>query len=186
MPGQIFGLLGANGTGKSTLLDLISGAASPTPNGITFHSEGRVIPKSSIQGHLSYVTQLTRLPTGTLREILSPFTELIDASHAHHLLTKVGLNTAKMGWSLSSEFGPNGIMLSGGQIQRLTIARAFLRKPNLLLIDEGTSALDEDGIRELMFMLKSMQKNCTIIFATHSATVVKYCDDFLDLNLLKD
>ena len=77
--------------------------------------------------------------------------------------------------------GERGVMLSGGQLQRIALARAFYKKANVLIFDEATSALDVENEREIMTALLETLKNETVIFVTHRPALFEYVDKVLML-----
>ena len=78
--------------------------------------------------------------------------------------------------------GENGVKLSGGQLQRLNIARALYSDPEVLILDEATNNLDSDSQKELLNLLISLKKTSLIFIATHSDFILKDCDNVIHLN----
>ena len=82
---------------------------------------------------------------------------------------------------LNTSMSNNAQQFSGGERQRLAIARALLREPTLLLLDEITSALDSENEQNIMNVLTDLKKNITIIMITHKKELCKYCDHIIEL-----
>ena len=83
-------------------------------------------------------------------------------------------------------FGQRGVKLSGGQIQRIGIAREIYREPELLILDEATNSLDQENETIIFNNLKQLKRKITIIIISHSKNTLKICDNILDLNIKND
>ena len=179
-PGESIALVGPSGAGKSTLLDLISGTVTPQEGGITVSSTD---PRDAIKlfpGRLSVVPQNPRIFEGTLKEnILLGFD--IDGNNLdvelrlRKVIEEVGLSS----WiqNLSDGFetllGRRGILPSGGELQRLGIARALITDPGILILDEATSQLDADSEAAITQILKNLKGKVTIIMAAHRLSSIR-------------
>ena len=150
--GQTIAFVGPSGSGKSTLVKLLVGLYKPVSGDISFNGQrAEDIRYNALRRQIGFVTQDTQLFAGTIRENLlfvksdATDDEIIDVLHkasCEQLLSRSprGINTI---------LGEGGMKLSGGEKQRISIARALLRHPRLLIFDEATSALDsltEDDI----------------------------------------
>jgi putative ABC transport system ATP-binding protein len=179
--GEIVVLMGKSGSGKSTLLNLISGIDTPSGGDIVIG--GQSLPRLSEhertlfrRRHIGFVFQFFNLvPTLTVLEnVLLPL-ELNgrsgpDAHHAAHaLLAKVGLDNRAHSY-------PD--RLSGGEQQRIAIARALVHDPLLLLADEPTGNLDDDTSRQVLDVLASLTREAgkTMVVVTHSPEVREMAD----------
>ena len=78
--------------------------------------------------------------------------------------------------------GERGVMLSGGQLQRIALARAFYKKANVLIFDEATSALDINTEKKIINSIKEISKDITMIFVAHRHSTLKYCDRIIEID----
>ncbi len=179
-PGQYVAIVGKTGCGKSTLVRLLLGFEKPTKGSIFYDGKDiNSVDLKSLRKHIGVVTQNGRLFSGDIFSnivIAAPQLTLNDAWEAARIagidedikLMPMGMNT------LISE-GSGGI--SGGQKQRLMIARAVAPKPKLLIFDEATSALDNITQRKVSEALDEM--DCTRIVIAHRLSTIRQCDRIL-------
>ena len=187
-PGQSLGLVGESGCGKSTLGRLACGLLNPTSGNIELH--GKALPRASsrswARGHIQMVFQDPASSLNPRMKALNSIAEPLvplgigmreRRKKSEEMLDLVGL--AGMGDRYPHEF-------SGGQRQRLAIARALLVEPELLICDEPTSALDVSVQAQILNLLNEIQKNRGIsyLFITHNFSVVRYLAD--DVIVMKD
>ncbi|MFM2207247.1 MAG: hypothetical protein RL213_1222 [Bacteroidota bacterium] len=176
--GQTVAFVGPSGSGKTTLVKLLVGLYQPLEGDILFNGVSfREIDKLELQSQTGFVSQDTQLFSGTIRENLlfvnpsATDEECLDAlrrSACEPLLRRAGQG-------LDTMIGEGGVKVSGGEKQRLSIARALLRKPNLLIFDEATSALDsitEEEITETIRELSKKEEHLTVMIAHRLSTVM--------------
>ncbi len=185
--GQTVAIVGSSGAGKSTLVDLILGYQRPT-SGEVFISG--LEPRVSCQtwpGEVAYVPQKVTLYTGSIYSNIaigeSDEPNIQRRAAVESLLTQVGLGEFLKGLPRGldtqvSEFGSN---LSGGQTQRIGIARALLSNPSILVFDESTSSLDSASEDEIMRLLLSHKNKKTMIFVAHRLSTIRTADRILFL-----
>ena len=183
---QITGIIGKSGCGKTTLIDLIAGLQMATDgsiavDGITLTSE----LLTSWRSELGYLPQDSFFIEGTIRENLvwdsgrrlsdKQIIDALKSVNADHfvLAQKNGLETAIVNYQYH---------FSGGERQRLALARVLLRKPGLLLLDEATSALDSENETQIMECLERLKKEVTILFITHRQNLGRYFDKVINLD----
>ncbi|HEY1889916.1 MAG TPA: ABC transporter ATP-binding protein [Steroidobacteraceae bacterium] len=184
--GAIVGLVGANGSGKTTMVDLIAGLLTPTAgkleiDGIEINDANRAAWRSRI----AYVPQNIFLLDASVAENIAfgiPPDEidterLIDAARLAQLETLIGL----LPGGFNHRVGERGVALSGGQRQRIGIARALYRDRAVLLLDEATGALDEASEAELMKALGGLRGRYTVILIAHGPRLVRSCDVVFEL-----
>ncbi len=176
--GETIAFVGPSGSGKTTLMKLLVGLYRPQRGKILYNGlDENTINFEDLRNQIGFVTQDTQLFSGTIRENLSfvnpdaTENEIIDVmkkAAAQNLLTR-----AEKGFD--TVIGEGGLKLSGGEKQRLSIARALLRKPNLLLFDEATSALDSLTEEEITDTIRDISKQgdqITILIAHRLSTIM--------------
>jgi ATP-binding cassette subfamily B protein len=180
--GQTVAFVGPSGSGKTTLVKLIVGLYKPTAGTIEFSGiDIQDLDTEKFRNRIGLVAQDTQLFAGTIRENLlfaSPNAtddDCIDAlkvSSAMSLIERGGLG-------LDTRIGEGGLKLSGGEKQRLAIARALLRQPELLIFDEATSSLDsitEEQITQTIREIEKQQKNSINVLVAHRLSTIMHAD----------
>ncbi|MFP5039726.1 ABC transporter ATP-binding protein [Parasediminibacterium sp. JCM 36343] len=179
--GETIAFVGPSGAGKSTLVKLLVGLYRPVEGDIFYNGKhGNEIDFDELRGQIGFVTQDTQLFSGTIKENLlfaapgATEEDLWDALHkasCENLLQRAehGLDTM---------IGEGGLKLSGGEKQRLSIARALIRRPRLLIFDEATSALDsltEEAITNTIRVI-SEEKNQVTVMIAHRLSTIMHAD----------
>ena len=172
-------VMGYSGAGKSTFMDILVGLLEPDSGRIRI--DGEVAgPQEliSIRSATSYVGQEMFLFHGTVRENLlwgaegASSEEIDDALEAAQAAAFV----AGLPRSMETVVGDRGVMLSSGQRQRLALARALLRKPRLLILDEPTSSLDVESENQIVRTLERIKGSTTILIASHRLNAIRCAD----------
>ncbi len=176
--GDTIAFVGPSGSGKSTLIKLLVGLYIPESGNIYFDNISvKEIRYNRVRRQIGFVTQDTQLFAGTIRQNLlfaradATEMEMMDAlekASAIHIVTRSGKG-------LDTVLGESGMRLSGGEKQRLSVARALLRNPRLLIFDEATSALDsitEEEIAETIQSISSQRKQIIIQIAHRLSTIM--------------
>ena len=179
--GETIAFVGPSGSGKTTLMKLLVGLYRPQEGNIFYNGfDENGIDFNDLRNQIGFVTQDTQLFSGTIRENLqfvNPHAteeEIVDALNKASCQSL--LQRAEKG--LDTMIGEGGLKLSGGEKQRLSIARALLRKPKLLIFDEATSALDsltEEEISNTIRQVTTTQDQITILIA-HRLSTIMYAD----------
>mgnify|MGYP001407331640 FL=1 len=180
--GSIIGIIGRTGSGKSTLIDIISGLVQPKDGMFMIDNQNLNHPEliRSWQNNLSYVSQNTYLMNDTIKKNIafgledeeindSKIIESIERSE----LSKFIENLPN---KINTYVGDRGVSLSGGQIQRIGIARALYRNSEFLILDEITSSLDIETERKIIKNILDNTQKQTILFVTHNLSLLKYCE----------
>ena len=183
--GDIIGVVGASGSGKTTLLGLISGFLESDRGTIELiRLENKT--KQTLGCMIAYLPQDALMINGSLRQniTLSDNNSPETRDAVHHfaqgfLLEKV---VAELPEGIDGEIGQSGGRLSAGQRQRLGLARVAYHRPNLLILDEATNALDVDTEKKIFEQLESVRKYGAIIVVSHRPSTLKYCDRVFSLN----
>ena len=179
--GSSVGFVGQTGSGKSTLINLLLGLYEPTKGDILVDGKplGKPVPLKW-QLKIGYVPQeILLLDDNLLRNIaLGIPDDMIDHQRLEAAIASAQLQEviAKMPQGLETQVGERGVMLSGGQRQRVGLARALYFDPEMLILDEGTSALDNETEAKFMRAVASLQGEITVISIAHRLTTVRACD----------
>jgi ATP-binding cassette subfamily B protein len=176
--GETIAFVGPSGSGKTTLVKLLVGLYKPAEGNIAYNGNAYTqIDINELRSQLGFVTQDSQLFSGTIKENLlfvkpdatdEECMTALNRAACHSLL-----NRADKG--LETVIGEGGIKVSGGEKQRISIARALLRQPNLLVFDEATSALDsltEEEISETIRTLSNSKEHITVLIAHRLSTIM--------------
>jgi len=178
---------GPSGSGKSTLADILMGLLLPD-SGKIYVDDTQLTPEllSSWREHIAYVPQNVPLFDGSIRANLQWISDenfsdeqlwaALDAASA-------GEFVRRMPEQLDTLAGERGVRLSGGELQRIALARALLKKPALLILDEATSALDQQNERRILDALANLQGHMTIIIIAHRQSTIERADSVVSLKL---
>ena len=179
-PGQLVGIIGGTGSGKSTLVNLIPRFYDIASGSLLLDGrEGKDYQISDLRQQIAVVPQKARLFRGTIRSNLlwgneqatdAELLEALTAAQAMDIVKEKGLD---------GEVEQEGLNFSGGQRQRLTIARALLRKPKILILDDSASALDFATEAKLRQAIRSL--SCTTFLVSQRAASIRYADLILTL-----
>lgn len=178
--GETVAFVGPSGAGKTTLVKLLVGLYPPKEGEVRYNGiNSSEIDLLELRKQLGFVTQDAQLFSGTIRENLqfvkpnatdSQLLDVLKRASCNNLLSRAedGLNTT---------IGEGGIKVSGGEKQRLSIARAILRNPNLLIFDEATSALDSITEEEINATIRSISdKNRITVLIAHRLSTIMHAD----------
>jgi len=183
--GEHLALVGQSGVGKTTLLSLILCFYRPTSGEIYF--DGRPasgLEVTSLRKAIGYVSQNTLLLSGTIMDNLrygnpeAGDDEIIRAAKAAELHEFISTLTS----GYDTDIGEKGIKLSEGQKQRLSIARALVKLPDILVLDEPTSSLDGRTEGSILNSLPAFIKGKTLLVVSNKLSTIKYCDRVLLLD----
>jgi ABC-type bacteriocin/lantibiotic exporter with double-glycine peptidase domain len=183
--GDFLGIIGHSGSGKSTLVDILIGLLEPesavrTIDGLETDANNR-----NWRSLFGYVPQDIYILDENFYSNVAFGEEKneIDRDRVIDSCKKANLHdfitSGKNGYDAS--LGERGVKISGGQRQRLGIARALYFDPKILILDEGTSALDEKTEEEILNGLHSLKDSISIIMITHKASTLKFCDKVIEL-----
>jgi ATP-binding cassette subfamily C protein len=183
--GDMVAIQGKSGSGKSTLIDLILGILTPTSGKVQISGVDSAKAIRTWPGAIGYVPQNVRIIDGTIRENIAFGVpeSLIDDKLIWESLEKAQISdlvTQRSG--LETKVGELGFEISGGQSQRIGLARALYTRPKLIILDEATSALDEETENNFLRVLESFRENTSTLIVSHKTSSLNYCNKFLDLN----
>ena len=176
--GATIAFVGPSGAGKSTLVKLLVGLYRPQSGHIRYNGiAGTDIDLDKMRRRIGLVTQDTQLFAGTIRDNLLFVNPGATDPQCMEVLAKAACQSllARADRGLDTPIGEGGVKVSGGEKQRLSIARALLRNPNLLVFDEATSSLDsltEEEISETIRSVSDQQNHITILIAHRLSTIM--------------
>jgi ATP-binding cassette subfamily B protein len=176
--GETIAFVGPSGSGKSTLMKLLVGLYRPQEGNIFYNKlDENTIHFDDLRKQIGFVTQDTNLFSGTIKENLLFVNPTATEDTLKEVLQKAScsnlISRAEKG--LDTLIGEGGLKLSGGEKQRLSIARALLRNPHLLIFDEATSALDsitEEEITHTIKDISSAKEQISILIAHRLSTIM--------------
>ncbi len=180
--GQTIAFAGPSGSGKTTIIKLLVGLYSPTAGAIEINSHDlKSLSTQSYRSRIGFVSQDTQLFAGTIREnLLFVKPEATDDECTSALKSASALSIIERGdKGLDTVIGEGGLKLSGGEKQRLSIARALLRNPDLIIFDEATSSLDsltEQEITETIKKIKEERPNLITVLVAHRLSTILHAN----------
>jgi len=176
--GETIAFVGPSGSGKTTLVKLLVGLYHPMEGDITYNGySASSVALDELRERIGFVTQDTQLFSGTIRENLLFVNPNATDEECYEVLNKAACQSllARASEGLDTMIGEGGVKVSGGEKQRLSIARALLRHPDLLVFDEATSSLDsltEEEITETIRDVSTSADLITILIAHRLSTVM--------------
>ena len=183
--GKTIGLIGESGSGKTTLLNLILGFFKPS-SGEIFVDDYKIdlLDNTDWMSKIGYVSQFTFLFDDTLSNNITMFDKNVREDFLEECIKNAGLNEFynKNNKNLNLRIGERGSKISGGEIQRIGLARALYRKPKILILDEFTSSLDKKIEQEILNNIFEIKDNLTIILSTHKYSVLQICDYLYEID----
>ena len=178
--GMSVGFIGGSGAGKSTLIDILLGLLTPDTGLIKVDDMDIQMNLRGWQDQIGYVPQSIFLTDDTLRRnvALGLNDDQIDDDLVWKAICAAQLEefVSELPDKLETAVGERGVRLSGGQLQRIGIARALYHDPSVLVLDESTSALDGETENSVIDAIRSLHGKKTIIIVAHRLTTIEHCD----------
>lgn len=178
--GEIVGIVGQSGEGKSTLVNILCGFVVPNSGHVLVDG---IDIRENTRGWrmlLGYVPQTTYLFNETIRSNVSFFS---DEGKVNEKKVDISLKAAQLESLIAntplgkdSIVGERGILLSGGQIQRIALARTIYKDPEVLIFDEATSSLDSENEKKILESIKLFKGKKTLIIVSHRESTLSFCD----------
>lgn len=185
-PGEAVAIVGSSGAGKSTLVNLIPRFWDPQQGRICIDgTDIRTVTQSSLRSHITMVLQETFLFSGTVLDNLRyarPEATLAEARAAAEAANALEFIEKELPNGWETEIGERGVKLSGGQRQRISIARAFLADPEILILDEATSAVEPESEWIIQQALDRLMRNRTTLIISHRLSIVRGADRIIVLD----
>lgn len=184
--GSRVGFIGMTGSGKSTLLDIVMGLLPPTEGRVEIDGQPVTITNHRAwQAHIAHVPQAIFLADSTIEENIAfgiPEEE-IDHERVRQAAQQAQLSDIIETWPKQYQtfVGERGIRLSGGQCQRIGIARALYKQADVIIFDEATSALDNETEQAVMQAIEGLSEDLTILIIAHRLTTLKKCTQIVEL-----
>ena len=185
-PGEKLAVVGLNGAGKTTMVMLLCGFYDPTEGRVLLNGQDiREFDRSAYYRLFSAVFQGFSILDTTIAECVAQTTEHIDRVKVDHCLAQAGLTEAiaKFPQGVDTHFGRevylDGVQLSGGQTQRLMLARALYKDGPILVLDEPTAALDPIAENDIYQKYSDMTAGKTSVFISHRLASTRFCDRIL-------
>lgn len=181
--GQMLGIVGLSGSGKSTLTGIITGLLELQQGKLTV--DGQAFDSTKQRLNLGYVPQQLYLLDASLAEnvAFSHWGEPIDEVRVHECCRMAAMDFVDdLPEGIHTILGERGVRLSGGQMQRVGIARALYDMPDLLFFDEATSSLDGAAEAEIQQTISNLKSNITLVLVAHRLSTVRDCDHIVWLD----
>lgn len=184
--GEIVAVTGVNGQGKTTLFKLLTGYLEPTAGKIRIGNDDlQNFSKISFRKKVSYVFQDSLLVTGSLKDNITLKNPCYTENDIEKALTLSGADSvvARMPDGINHKIGFDGSDLSGGERQKIAIARALIRQPEILILDEVTNHLDYTSRLKMRDLIISLHGKVTVLMVSHDPELIALCDQEINLNL---
>jgi ABC-type bacteriocin/lantibiotic exporter with double-glycine peptidase domain len=177
-PGRIVAVMGPSGSGKSTLARIAAGIADPDSGEVSL--DGLPLgnwPQGALRRALQYIPQQSAVFSGSIDDNLQLWDERVEQADIARALQLAGLVdvVGRRSGGTQAKINAHAPELSGGEVQRLAIARALARNPAILILDETTSALDMAA--EAALLLRLRKTGATVIIVTHRISAAERCDE---------
>ncbi len=183
--GDSIGIYGESGSGKSTLINLITGLLEPQEGEIYSDEKNIFLNLNSWRKNIGYVPQTVFLSDDTLKKniVFGTEKEKIDDKKLEECISNAELKkfVKSLKNGLDTIVGESGNKISGGQLQRVGIARALYNNPQILIFDESTSSLDSLTEKEIMKNIYKFKEDKTLIIISHKLDLIKNCDEIYEL-----
>lgn len=184
--GKKIAITGKTGSGKSTLFYLMLGLIKPSTGNIFINGENMHLNLQKWRQKIGYISQNIHLLDGSIKKNIA--FEFLDQPVNEKLMKEaisiscLNQKVAKLKEGYNTEVGSDGLMFSGGERQRIAIARAVYKKPEIFFLDEFTSALDTKTEDEIIKNFDKKLSHCTLIMIAHRKETINKCDEVWELN----
>ena len=185
-PYTITGITGKSGSGKSTLIAILLGLIEPTYGTVEYGESNIAYNIDQWHSIIGYVPQKIFLMNTSIKKniAIESENEEIDEERLSKSIEYAGLSSFTKSKTLGVDFpvGERGCNLSGGEMQRVGIARAIYRNPKVLVLDEATSGLDQSTEKSILSTIEKLKESMTVVIVSHSPSIKSICDQVLFLD----
>lgn len=181
---SFYGIYGSSGSGKSTFVDLLSGFLLPTNGNISLNNQDIRNNSGLWKKKIGYVSQKTFLFDDTIQNNITFGEKIFNKKKLEEIIHNAGLADLvynKLIDGLNTVVGENGAKLSGGQIQRIGIARALFSDPLILIFDEATNALDNNAEDRILKTISNISENKITTLISHDLNSLRFCDKLIEI-----
>ncbi|GFI22674.1 putative multidrug export ATP-binding/permease protein [Lachnospiraceae bacterium] len=179
--GDIVGIVGKNGSGKSTIIKLISGFCEPNKGEILYSGTNiRHYSLCFIRSQFGVMLQKQFFLSGSLRDIINSYRNSIDDNQIYELADLFNLDISKFENGLDTLIKENASNLSGGEAQKISLIHLFLYDKPVYILDEPTSAIDQESEEKICNSLIKLLKGKTAIIISHKRDILKICNKVID------
>jgi ABC-type multidrug transport system fused ATPase/permease subunit len=183
-PGETVLLLGPNGAGKSTVINLVAGLYAPSEGSVL--ADGTPLDQldiSALRPQMGVVPQDPLLLPASVRDNIAFGRPDATAAEVEAAAARAGVDgfIASLPGGYDAPIGDDGVLLSGGQRQRIALARALLSRPALLMLDEPSTHLDNEGTADLLASLREQRPRPSVLLVTHDPALTEAADRVLEL-----
>ena len=186
LAGGIYALIGTNGTGKTTLLKLVTAALEPQSGEILVNGMLlKTLDEGAFRRKIGIVFQDSLFVTGTIYDNITLRDPMFGSEDVEAAVAASGLEemVARLPAKLDTWLGLRGQALSGGEMQRLAIARALVRNPNVLVLDEVTNHLDAKARASFETLLRKLAPGRIILLVSHDEEIINLCDEIISCQI---
>lgn len=177
---KIIGIFAPSGFGKTSFVENLLGLRNDLNLKIYSNIKSRIFPNKKWMSQFSYIEQNTYIPSSNINDYLSGI-DLKEQDQLEKILKEFKIDHIKQ--RMNGFIGENAKLLSGGEKQRLRIAKCLLDKRDIIILDEPTSKLDIDTENKVLKIIKDFSKTKMIILITHSNNALNYCDEKIALEI---
>ncbi|MCF8265784.1 MAG: ABC transporter ATP-binding protein/permease [Ignavibacteriales bacterium] len=178
--GEVIGFVGYTGSGKTTLVDILLGLLPSDSESISLHNKKYKSISEIFNGKVGYIPQTIFLIDDSIKNNIAfgVDEDEINEDLIQHVLELAQLKEfiQELESGIETMIGERGVRISGGQRQRIGIARALYFQPEILIMDEATSSLDNQTEKYFIDAIQSLRRNMTILIIAHRLTTIEYCD----------
>jgi len=180
--GEAIGIIGESGTGKSTLVNLLVGLINPDKGNIFIDNNPIHENLKCWHKAIGYMPQKSFLMDDSIVNNVT-FYDSLNKNFLNKIIKQCQLEKLEQSLpnGIETMIGENGARLSGGQLQRISLARTLYKNPDILILDEATTSLDQENEKKILDIIASLKNDKTIIIISHQIQNLSFCDKIYEL-----